>query len=117
MTAPLAAITRNFDLNLGHKCHVTPPMLLCTGTVHVISLQVFLDKYTELSNTRFMTTNNETDLRQERGRLLSQNKGIKKIAGVTWLVPSQTQSSGGYVVNTAEATCTCPDYELRRCKC
>jgi len=64
-----------------------------------------------------MTTNNETDLRQERGRLLSQNKGIKKIAGVTWLVPSQTQSSGGYVVNTAEATCTCPDYELRRCKC
>jgi transposase len=64
-----------------------------------------------------MTTNNETDLRQERGRLLSQNKGIKHIAGVTWLVPSQTQPTGGYVVNTAEATCTCPDFELRRCKC
>jgi transposase len=61
------------------------------------------------------TTN--TDLRQERGRLLSQNKGIKHIAGVTWLVPSQTQPTGGYVVNTAEKTCTCPDYELRRCKC
>ena len=65
-----------------------------------------------------MTTNTETtDLRQERGRLLSQNKGIKHIAGVTWPVPSQTQSSGGYIVNTAEKTCSCPDYELRRCKC
>jgi hypothetical protein len=64
-----------------------------------------------------MTTNNETDLRQERGRLLSQNKGIKHIAGQTWLVPSQTQPTGGYVVNTAEKTCTCPDFELRRCKC
>ena len=59
----------------------------------------------------------ETDLRQERGRLLSQNKGFKHIAGVTWLVPSQTQPSGGYIVNTAEKTCSCPDYELRRCKC
>jgi len=61
------------------------------------------------------TTN--TDLRQERGRLLSRNKGIKHIAGVTWLVPSQTQPTGGYVVNTAESTCSCPDYELRRCRC
>jgi transposase len=61
------------------------------------------------------TTN--TDLRQERGRLLSSDKRIKHIAGVTWLVPSQTQPTGGYVVNTAEATCTCPDFELRRCKC
>jgi transposase len=58
-----------------------------------------------------------TDLRQERGRILSQDKRIKHIAGVTWLVPSQTQVSGGYLVNIAEATCTCPDYELRRCRC
>jgi transposase len=64
-----------------------------------------------------MTTNHETDLRQERGRILSQSKGIKHIAGQTWLVPSQTQPTGGYVVNTAEKTCTCPDYELRRCRC
>jgi transposase len=64
-----------------------------------------------------MDTTNETDLRQERGRLLSKNPGIRKVAGVTWLVPSQTQTSGGYVVNTAEGTCTCPDYELRRCRC
>jgi hypothetical protein len=53
-----------------------------------------------------MDTTNETDLRQERGRLLSKNPGIRKVAGVTWLVPSQTQTSGGYVVNTAEGTCT-----------
>ena len=64
-----------------------------------------------------MTTNNETDLRQERGRLLSTDKRIKLIAGVTWLVPSQTQPSGGYLVNTAEASCSCPDFELRRCRC
>jgi len=64
-----------------------------------------------------MDTTNETDLRQERGRLLSKNPGIRKVAGVTWLVPSQTQTSGGYIVNVAEKTCTCPDYELRRCRC
>jgi hypothetical protein len=58
-----------------------------------------------------------TDLRQERGRLLSKHQGIKHIAGMTWLVPSQTQTSGGYIVNIAEKTCTCPDYELRRCRC
>src|ERR1019366_2265174 len=64
-----------------------------------------------------MDTTNGTDLRQERGRLLSKNPGIRKVAGVTWLVPSQTQTSGGYIVNTADGTCTCPDYELRRCRC
>ena len=64
-----------------------------------------------------MDTTNETDLRQERGRILSTDKRIKRIAGVTWLVPSQTQTSGGYLVNAAEGTCSCPDYELRRCRC
>lgn len=64
-----------------------------------------------------MTTNNETDLRQERGRLLSKNPGIKHIAGVTWLVPSQTQPTGGYVVDTAAKTCSCPDFELRHLRC
>ena len=62
-------------------------------------------------------TNNETDLRQERGRTLSLDKRIKHIAGQTWLVPSQTQVAGGYLVNVAKSTCTCPDYELRRCRC
>jgi transposase len=58
-----------------------------------------------------------TDLRQERGLSISQNGKIKHIAGVTWLVASQTQSSGGYVVNTEEETCTCPDFELRHLRC
>ncbi len=64
-----------------------------------------------------MDTTNETDLRQERGRILSNDRRIKHIAGVTWLVPSQTHNAGGYVVNTAAKTCTCPDFELRRCRC
>lgn len=58
-----------------------------------------------------------TDLRQERGRLLSTDKRIKHIAGVTWLVPSQTQTSGGYIVNTEAHTCSCPDFELRHTRC
>lgn len=62
-------------------------------------------------------TTNETDLRQERGRILSNDRRIKHVAGPTWMVPSATQVSGGYLVNTAEKTCTCPDHELRRCKC
>jgi len=62
-------------------------------------------------------TTNETDLRQERGRILSNDKRIKHVAGPTWMVPSQTQVAGGYLVNAAEKTCTCPDYELRRCRC
>jgi transposase len=63
------------------------------------------------------TNETNTDLRQERGRILSNDRRIKHIAGPTWLVPSQTQPTGGYVVNTAEKTCTCPDHELRRCRC
>ncbi len=61
------------------------------------------------------TTN--TDLRQERGRILSNDRRIKHVAGATWLVPSQTQVTGGYLVNVSEKTCTCPDFELRRCRC
>lgn len=63
------------------------------------------------------TATNEMDLRQERGRILSHDNRIKHVAGPTWMVPSATQVSGGYLVNVAEKTCTCPDHELRRCKC
>lgn len=55
--------------------------------------------------------------RQERGRALANDKRIKRIAGATWLVPSQTQNAGGYVVNLLDASCTCPDHETRRAKC
>ncbi len=40
-----------------------------------------------------MATTKEMDLRQERGRLLSLDKRIKNVAGVTWVVPSQTQTN------------------------
>ena len=65
-----------------------------------------------------MTTQNETlDGRQERGRILSNDRRIKHVAGPTWVVPSQTKGDGAYLVNTQAATCTCPDHETRRCKC
>ena len=64
-----------------------------------------------------MDNTNETDFRQERGRLLSLDKRIHHVAGSTWVVPSQSQTEGAYIVNAAAATCSCPDFELRRCKC
>lgn len=55
--------------------------------------------------------------REERGRVLAKDKRIKHLAGSTWLVPSASHNSGGYVVNTLDASCTCPDHEERRTKC
>src|ERR1700689_3712539 len=50
--------------------------------------------------------------RSQRGLALAKTKGtaIKSIAGTKWIVPSAT-GSGGYVVDVATGTCTCPDYE------
>jgi transposase len=57
------------------------------------------------------------DARQERGRILAQDKRIKRIEGAMWFVPSQSQNAGGYLVNVLAATCTCPDHEVRRVRC
>lgn len=57
------------------------------------------------------------DARQEKGRLLANDKRIQRIEGSTWKVPSQTQNAGGYLVNALAGTCSCPDHELRRTKC
>ena len=57
------------------------------------------------------------DNRQEKGLVLARDKRIHHMAGSTWVVPSQTNSDGAYVVNTQAATCTCPDHETRRVKC
>lgn len=57
------------------------------------------------------------NMREERGRLLAQDKRIRKVAGTAWLVPSQTQSTGGYVVDTTANKCSCPDHETRGLKC
>lgn len=60
------------------------------------------------------------DLRSQRGLAIVNGKGkrIRQIVGATYLVPSQTNASGGYVVKVDEGTCTCPDFETRgeRCK-
>jgi transposase len=56
------------------------------------------------------------DARQERGRLLAQDKRIRRVEGTTWSVPSQSQNAGAYLVNTLAGTCSCPDHEVRRTK-
>ncbi len=37
--------------------------------------------------------------------------------GARWLVPSQTNASGGYVVDVEQRVCTCPDHEDRSVRC
>jgi len=55
------------------------------------------------------------DARQARGLALvkAQRSKIKHMAGSRWLVPSQTNPSGGYVVDAEQNSCTCPDHEDR----
>jgi transposase len=57
--------------------------------------------------------------RQQRALDIVKSKGtrIKHVAGNTWLVPSQTNVSGGYVVDVSVESCTCPDHEDRDVKC
>ena len=59
----------------------------------------------------------QVEIRKERGREIAKTSRITQ-KGNKWIVPSQT-GTGSYVVisNGFEATCTCPDYETRRCKC
>lgn len=59
------------------------------------------------------------DARQARGLALVQSKRakIKHVAGSRWLVPSQTNPSGGYVVDAEQGSCSCPDHEDRGVRC
>lgn len=59
------------------------------------------------------------DARQQRALALvaSKRKHIKHVAGARWLVPSATDTSGGYVVDADAETCSCPDHEERAAKC
>jgi len=59
------------------------------------------------------------DVRAQRGLAIVKAKGkrIRQIVADKYLVPSQTTNSGGYVVDAAAGTCTCPDHETRGCRC
>ena len=58
--------------------------------------------------------NEVSDPRQQRGLVLARSTRIKHVAGDKWLVPSAS-GPGQYVVDAA--SCTCADYETRRCRC
>jgi hypothetical protein len=51
--------------------------------------------------------------RQGRGFAIYQAKGskIREVIQGKYLVPSQTQPSGSYLVDAASRSCTCPDWE------
>jgi transposase len=59
------------------------------------------------------------DERQQRALAIVRDRGkrIKHVSGSRWLVPSQTNASGGYVVDTEQRTCSCPDHEDRGVAC
>src|SRR5688500_925294 len=61
------------------------------------------------------------DARRQRGLEIAACRNIRKANGGTWAVPSSTptKSVKCYVVRVAgeSSSCTCPDHELRGCKC
>ena len=57
------------------------------------------------------------DTRQEKGLALAKDKRVRHVSGPSWAVPSQSNDVKAYLVNATEATCSCPDFELRRLKC
>src|SRR3989338_6328850 len=59
----------------------------------------------------------QIEIRKVKGLEIAKTSRISKV-GNGWHVPSQS-GAGFYVVqsNGFGATCTCPDYELRKCKC
>src|SRR3989338_6394828 len=59
----------------------------------------------------------QLEIRKQKGMEIAKTCRITKTEK-GWQVPSQS-GQGAYAVmsNGFEATCTCPDYEVRRCKC
>jgi hypothetical protein len=73
-------------------------------------------------NTNDIVTDGITEgieVRRERGLALAGNPKIKRIEADEWIVPSVTSVRGmKYIVKVGkEFSCTCPDHELRGCKC
>ena len=59
------------------------------------------------------------DPRQQRGAAILREKGskIRQIVEGRYLVPSQAQNSGAYLVDMEAGSCSCPDFEERRLRC
>src|SRR5579862_238610 len=55
------------------------------------------------------------EVREQRGLEIAATKKLHQKGGL-WLVPKSTQN-GTYVVDHEPATCTCPDFELRKEPC
>lgn len=59
-----------------------------------------------------------TTTREERGRMIAQGGGIKKL-GSKFIVPSQTpgRKTPTYIVDLSEGSCSCPDHQTRGVCC
>ena len=59
----------------------------------------------------------QLEIRKQKGMEIAKTCRITK-TDKGWQVPSQSgQGTYAVISNGFEATCTCPDYEVRRCKC
>src|SRR5581483_11530538 len=72
-----------------------------------------------MSTTQKHTPNpGAMEVREQRGREIAETKKLNQ-KGQYWLVPSSI-GTGTYLVDPTvygEATCTCPDFELRQAPC
>jgi len=60
---------------------------------------------------------NGIEVRQQRGLAIAARCKVKRVRADEWAVPSQV-TGHAYVVKVGENfSCTCPDHELRKCRC
>ncbi len=58
-----------------------------------------------------------SDARQERGKVIANDRRVRKVTDTKWSVPSQTAEKTAYIVDLEAGSCACPDYETRGGKC
>src|SRR5262245_8998749 len=58
-----------------------------------------------------------SDARQERGRVIANDRRVRKVTESKWSVPSQSAEATAYIVDIEAGTCACPDFETRGVKC
>ncbi len=52
-----------------------------------------------------------TERRLAKAQKIANTGGLLDVGDGVWIVPSQSKAKGGYVINTAQGTCTCADFE------